>query len=157
MIIHHFHSALQLAELWVKPVHGLLVKLALVCVTRSQHVLDPINKFAVNCNSLDGIAQPQLTTRHPRYLSLALRGIGMAILWPRFIVIVSLSVMFVLYYYPAKDEERRMLSAYGESYGNYMSRTGRFLPRSIERFLPAFPRVLAQLVLLEIVCMLHVL
>jgi len=54
--------------------------------------------------------------RHPQYLALGLWGIGMSILWPRFIVLASLSLMFILYYFLAKDEERRMLNRYGESY-----------------------------------------
>ena len=57
--------------------------------------------------------------RHPQYLALGLWGIGMAILWPRFIVLATLSVMFVLYYFLAKDEERRMLGRYGDSYRHY--------------------------------------
>lgn len=75
--------------------------------------------------------------RHPQYLALALWGTGMVILWPRFIVLVSFSVMLVLYYYLAKDEERRMLVKYGESYAEYMSTTGMFLPQFIERLVPA--------------------
>ncbi len=67
----------------------------------------------------------------------------MAILWPRFVVLVSLSVMFVLYYYLAKDEERRMLSRYGDSYAAYMASTGMFLPRFLERIIPSAPRALA--------------
>jgi len=67
--------------------------------------------------------------RHPQYLALGLWGIGMAILWPRFIVLATLSVMFVLYYFLAKDEERRMLDRYGVSYQHYMDTTGMFLPR----------------------------
>lgn len=70
--------------------------------------------------------------RHPQYLALGLWGIGMAILWPRFIVLATLSLMFVLYYFLAKDEERRMLGLYGESYRDYMERTGMFLPRALE-------------------------
>ncbi len=70
--------------------------------------------------------------RHPQYLALGLWGIGMAILWPRFIVLATLSVMFVLYYFLAKDEERRMLSLYGESYRDYMALTGMFLPKVLE-------------------------
>ena len=35
--------------------------------------------------------------RHPQYLALGICGIGMAILWPRFIVLVTLSLMFLLY------------------------------------------------------------
>ena len=81
-----------------------------------------------------GIADKGLyrSIRHPQYLALALWGMGMAILWPRFIVLATLSVMFVLYYFLAKDEERRMLSRYGESYRHYQERTGMFLPQGLE-------------------------
>jgi hypothetical protein len=70
--------------------------------------------------------------RHPQYLTLGLWGIGMSILWPRFLVLASLSVMFILYYFLAKDEERRMLNQFGEGYRGYMERTGMFLPRPVE-------------------------
>ncbi len=70
--------------------------------------------------------------RHPQYLALGLWGIGMSILWPRFLVLASLSLMFVLYYFLAKDEERRMLNQFGDGYGQYMQHTGMFLPRFIE-------------------------
>lgn len=67
--------------------------------------------------------------RHPQYTSLGLWGVGMAILWPRFIVLVTLSMMFILYYFLAKDEERRMIRQYGDSYEAYMRKTGMFFPR----------------------------
>jgi protein-S-isoprenylcysteine O-methyltransferase Ste14 len=70
--------------------------------------------------------------RHPQYLALGLWGIGMSILWPRFLVLASLSIMFILYYYLAKDEERRMLRLFGDSYRHYMECTGMFLPRRVE-------------------------
>jgi protein-S-isoprenylcysteine O-methyltransferase Ste14 len=74
--------------------------------------------------------------RHPQYFALGLWGVGMCILWPRFIVLASLSLMFILYYFLAKDEERRMLAQYGESYKRYLQRTGMFIPRFIgQRFL----------------------
>jgi protein-S-isoprenylcysteine O-methyltransferase Ste14 len=57
--------------------------------------------------------------RHPQYLLLSLWGVGLAILWPRFIVLASLSLMLVLYYFLAHDEERRMLGLYGEAYRDY--------------------------------------
>ncbi len=75
--------------------------------------------------------------RHPQYLALALWGVGMAILWPRFIVLATLSLMFVLYYLLARDEERRMTKRYGDSYGDYLNATGMFLPRRVERWLTA--------------------
>jgi protein-S-isoprenylcysteine O-methyltransferase Ste14 len=67
--------------------------------------------------------------RHPQYTSLGVWGLGMAILWPRFIVLSTLSVMFILYYFLAKDEERRMIRQYGDSYKVYMQKTGMFFPR----------------------------
>jgi protein-S-isoprenylcysteine O-methyltransferase Ste14 len=66
--------------------------------------------------------------RHPQYSSLGIWGVGMTILWPRFIVLVTLSIMFVLYYFLAKDEERRMVEQYGDSYREYMRNTGMFFP-----------------------------
>ena len=71
--------------------------------------------------------------RHPQYLLLGIWGLGMAILWPRFIVLATLSLMFVLYYFLAKDEERRMLGQYGDSYQDYINTTGMFFPRAIEQ------------------------
>jgi protein-S-isoprenylcysteine O-methyltransferase Ste14 len=71
--------------------------------------------------------------RHPQYLALGVWGIGMAIMWPRFIVLVTLSLMFVLYYFLARDEERRMLSQHGDAYEKYMAAIGMFLPRFLER------------------------
>jgi protein-S-isoprenylcysteine O-methyltransferase Ste14 len=70
--------------------------------------------------------------RHPQYLALGLWGLGMAILWPRFIVLATLSLMFILYYFLARDEERRMLRQYGDSYRTYQESTGMFLPRALE-------------------------
>lgn len=72
--------------------------------------------------------------RHPQYLALAVWGIGMSILWPRFLVLATLSIMFILYYFLAKDEEKRMLNLYGESYEKYMNSTGMFLPKMIGRY-----------------------
>jgi protein-S-isoprenylcysteine O-methyltransferase Ste14 len=66
--------------------------------------------------------------RHPQYTSLGIWGSGMAILWPRFIVLFALSIMFVLYYFLAKDEERRMTDLYGDPYKKYMAETGMFFP-----------------------------
>jgi protein-S-isoprenylcysteine O-methyltransferase Ste14 len=71
--------------------------------------------------------------RHPQYLALGIWGTGMAILWPRFIVLVTLSLMFILYYFLARDEERRMTNQYGASYEDYKSQRGMFLPLAIEK------------------------
>ena len=71
--------------------------------------------------------------RHPQYLALGIAGLGLSILWPRFLTIVLWLFMALVYYFLAKDEERRMLNAHAAPYRNYMSATGMFLPKGIER------------------------
>ncbi len=82
-----------------------------------------------------GIAEKGLYKyiRHPQYLALATWGTGMAILWARFIVLATLVLMFILYYFLAKDEERRMIKQYGEPYRQYMKNSGMFFPRFVEK------------------------
>jgi protein-S-isoprenylcysteine O-methyltransferase Ste14 len=74
--------------------------------------------------------------RHPQYTGLAMAGIGLTILWPRFLTLMFLAAMMFLYYLLAKDEEQRMLSLYGETYRKYLERTGMFLPRLTARHAP---------------------
>lgn len=71
--------------------------------------------------------------RHPQYLGLAAAGLGLAILWPRFLTIVLWVVMVGLYVLLARDEERRMVNEFGDLYRDYMARTGMFVPRAVER------------------------
>ncbi|RJQ41681.1 MAG: isoprenylcysteine carboxylmethyltransferase family protein [Nitrospiraceae bacterium] len=73
--------------------------------------------------------------RHPQYLNLAVAGIGLSILWPRFLVIVLWLAMVLMYYFLAKDEERRMLNQYGDSYREHIGSTGMFLPKRFEEVL----------------------
>jgi protein-S-isoprenylcysteine O-methyltransferase Ste14 len=70
--------------------------------------------------------------RHPQYLALAAAAWGLAVMWPRFLTLTLFAVMILLYYLLAREEERRMLNRFGDSYGAYMERTGMFLPRFIE-------------------------
>jgi Phospholipid methyltransferase len=70
--------------------------------------------------------------RHPQYLCLAASGLGLAILWPRFLTIALWAVMVALYYLLARDEERRMVKQFGDQYREYMVRAGMFLPRAME-------------------------
>jgi len=87
------------------------------------------HKFARKGVALGGLYS---RIRHPQYLGLGLAGIGLSILWPRFLVIALWAVMATLYYLLAKDEERRMLGQFGETYRQYMDRTGMFLPGGAE-------------------------
>jgi protein-S-isoprenylcysteine O-methyltransferase Ste14 len=76
---------------------------------------------------------PYRWIRHPQYLALGAIGLGLAILWPRFLTIVLWAVMVELYYLLARDEERRMVNQFGDQYRQYMASTGMFLPRGLER------------------------
>jgi protein-S-isoprenylcysteine O-methyltransferase Ste14 len=73
--------------------------------------------------------------RHPQYLALGIAGLGLSILWPRFLTVVLWLVMALVYYFLAKDEERRMLNAHEDTYRAYMEKTGMFLPKSVERLI----------------------
>jgi protein-S-isoprenylcysteine O-methyltransferase Ste14 len=71
--------------------------------------------------------------RHPQYVGLAFAALGLAIMWPRFLTLVLLALMLLLYYSLAKGEEGRMTKRFGETYIAYKNRTGMFLPRLIEK------------------------
>ncbi len=71
--------------------------------------------------------------RHPQYFALGMAGLGLAILWPRFLTVVLWLIMAFVYYFLAKDEERRMLKIHEETYRAYIKKTGMFLPKGIER------------------------
>jgi protein-S-isoprenylcysteine O-methyltransferase Ste14 len=73
--------------------------------------------------------------RHPQYLGLGIAGLGLSILWPRFLTIVLWLLMSLVYYFLARDEERRMLNAHEITYRQYMNKTGMFLPRNMEQLL----------------------
>jgi protein-S-isoprenylcysteine O-methyltransferase Ste14 len=81
--------------------------------------------------------------RHPQYAALAITGLGLAILWPRFLTVVLWTVMVGLYYILARDEERRMMATVGDQYRAYMSRTGMFVPKAVEDVLARIPSPLS--------------
>jgi protein-S-isoprenylcysteine O-methyltransferase Ste14 len=93
------------------------------------------NKLLKKGTALKGLYS---VIRHPQYVGLGIAGIGLSILWPRFLMPVLWLVMILLYYWLSKDEERRMLKQYPDTYREYMEMTGMFLPKKIEKMvLPA--------------------
>jgi len=87
------------------------------------------NKFLKRGTALKGFYS---IMQHPQYVGLICAGMGLSILWPRFLTVVLWLVMIVLYYLLSKDEQRRMLNEHPESYRSYMEKTGMFLPKKIE-------------------------
>lgn len=113
------------------------------------------NKFTRKGVALRGLYS---WIRHPQYLGLGLTGLGLSILWPRFLVVALWAVMVALYYLLARDEERRMLAQFGEDYRKYMERTGMFLPQPVEnsvcRLVPAHsPSLRAALLIIVLAAM----
>jgi protein-S-isoprenylcysteine O-methyltransferase Ste14 len=82
--------------------------------------------------------------RHPQYLALGVAGLGLSILWPRLLTVVLWLCMTIVYYFLAKDEERRMLGSHEETYRAYMNKTGMFFPRGVEKLMaPSRPAMKA--------------
>lgn len=71
--------------------------------------------------------------RHPQYLALSVLGLGVTLIWPRFLVLLSYVSMLFVYNALAAWEESLCLERYGESYREYQSRTGRIFPRFLGR------------------------
>jgi len=88
--------------------------------------------------------------RHPQYVGLSIAGLGLAILWPRFIVVVLWLFMILVYYILSKDEERRMMGQHPESYRGYMEQTGMFVPKGLEGSI-AFSTVTGKVALFAVV------
>lgn len=81
--------------------------------------------------------------RHPQYVSLGIWGLGLLLVWPRWIVLISFITMVFVYYFLAKAEEQRCEREYGHSYLEYKQRTGMFLPFAIpkiEKFSAVLPK-----------------
>lgn len=96
--------------------------------------------------------------RHPQYVSLIVCGLGLLLLWPRYLVLLSFTAMIFVYYFLAKFEEGECEQKYGKSYLDYQLKTYRFLPfrwpLSLKQsILPksGFQRVLAVLTLYSMV------
>jgi len=66
--------------------------------------------------------------RHPQYLFLAVAGLGLLIVWPRFILLIVYINMLWFYYLLARSEEHRMEARYGKTYRDERQRTWMFLP-----------------------------
>lgn len=75
--------------------------------------------------------------RHPQYTCLAVCGLGMLLLWPRYIVLVTFVAMLFAYAFLARAEERECLASFGEPYREYLRRTHAFVPFRLPRPSPA--------------------
>jgi protein-S-isoprenylcysteine O-methyltransferase Ste14 len=54
--------------------------------------------------------------RHPQYFFLGVAGLGLLIVWPRFILLIIYINMLWFYYFLARSEEEQMRSRHGDVY-----------------------------------------
>ena len=66
--------------------------------------------------------------RHPQYTALAVSGLGLLMLWPRYLVLLSFITMLFFYYFLARHEEAECRHKFGKPYDCYLEKTGMFLP-----------------------------
>ncbi len=69
--------------------------------------------------------------RHPQYLFLMIWGLGLLLLWPRTVVLLSFVTMLFIYYHLARIEERECEDKFGEIYRQYKEKTGMFIPAKL--------------------------
>ena len=66
--------------------------------------------------------------RHPQYTGFFLFLLGSVINWPTIATVVTLPILWWVYLQLASSEEQEAIQEFGDSYREYMSRTGKFLP-----------------------------
>jgi len=66
--------------------------------------------------------------RHPQYTAFGVCGLGLLILWPRYINLFMYVTMLFVYYLLARAEERECEEKFGQSYISYKNKTSMFFP-----------------------------
>lgn len=71
---------------------------------------------------------PYSRVRHPMYTVLITFSIGVAIISANLLPMAFSVLLVMLFPFLARQEEQMLLDRFGEEYGRYMERTGRFFP-----------------------------
>lgn len=74
-------------------------------------------------------AGPYAWVRHPFYTSAALAIVANSLVAANWFILVAGSLTFMLLVIRCRTEEENLIARFGDAYGAYMGRTGRFLPR----------------------------
>jgi protein-S-isoprenylcysteine O-methyltransferase Ste14 len=72
---------------------------------------------------------PYRWIRHPFYTSAALLALGVSLIAANWFLLVAGAVVLTLLVVRTRREEELLVTRFGDSYRDYMQRTGRFLPR----------------------------
>jgi len=82
--------------------------------------------------------------RHPQYVALAIMGLGLLMVWPRFTVLIMFVSMLFVYYWLASKEEQECEQKFGESYLAYKAETSMFIPGKFSLKFPFFPEAVVK-------------
>ena len=77
--------------------------------------------------------------RHPQYVALAIMGLGLLMVWPRFTVLIMFVSMLFVYYWLASKEEQECEEKFGKSYLAYKAETSMFIPGKFSLKFRVFP------------------
>jgi protein-S-isoprenylcysteine O-methyltransferase Ste14 len=72
---------------------------------------------------------PYRLVRHPIYALQVVMLVGAALLLPTLLSLIALAIHLLCVGIKARDEESYLLTVHGEAYRDYVSRTGRLLPK----------------------------
>ena len=71
--------------------------------------------------------------RHPFYACMALMILGNALMAANWFMLAAGAVVLSLIVVRTKTEEEKLVARFGDAYRSYMKRTGRFVPRLVNR------------------------
>jgi len=78
--------------------------------------------------------------RHPQYTAFAVCGLGLLLMWPRFLAVAAFVVLLFAYFLLANAEEAECEAKFGQSYLEYKARTAMFIPVRAPSWWPSLPK-----------------
>jgi methanethiol S-methyltransferase len=75
------------------------------------------------------VSGPYAYVRHPQYVGFILVMFGFLLQWPTLLTLAMFPVLVWMYVRLAREEEREVAAAFGESYRQYAERVPGFIPR----------------------------
>lgn len=116
----------QRANVHFGPFHiasNILIGLGFWLIARSWDVLYK----AQRSHSL-AASGPYARVRHPQYGGFVMIMFGFLLQWPTLVTLVMFPILVIMYVRLAKHEERDAISAFGDTYRQYMERVPAFIP-----------------------------
>lgn len=72
---------------------------------------------------------PYRYVRHPLYSAVLVEAVGVSLLMANWFVAVMFAVFWTVLFYRTRLEENNLINRFGDEYKDYMTTSGRFVPR----------------------------